>query len=492
MGKLASEARAGLPKAGYVGALAEGKPHGAGKYRLPSGAVFEGEFEAGEKAGHGTYRWPDGSVYVGQYADDKPNGEGRKHFASTAATYEGTFANGNAQGHGTKTFWDGGLYVGEWKGGKVDGAGRYVYADGDVYEGEYVRGRRHGTGCYTFGDGVVAFDGQWLDNQPAAPKTGAADGAAAGAPVPRARRPSVDSLFARRGSVDGGGGGRARGGRRSTTRPTQRSASAARPRRALRLGQQQGGAEELEGRIGSGRAMTKVHEDLTNANRPSERQAGARLGGGGAALPERVADASIDGLERARGAQVGERAVDVAEARARDAAAVERLGIVGAAIEHARARRLRLAPFVELEAAERLVAPEGDGEVGGVVARRRRESARRVRRFVKVGVAQDACTLGVEPPRVGPAPGRATLRADRLQPPCPRDEVGGAGELAPPRRLPAEEAHLEAHGRARRHAELGVARRAEGAPRRTPARRPRPCASPRRRARARARRARAS
>ena len=208
VGKLASEARAGLPKAGYVGALAEGKPHGAGKYRLPSGAVFEGEFEAGEKAGHGTYRWPDGSVYVGMYADDKPNGEGRKHFASTAATYEGTFANGNAHGHGTKTFWDGGLYVGEWKGGKVDGAGRYVYADGDVYEGEYVRGRRHGTGCYTFGDGVVAFDGQWLDNQPAAPKTGAADGAAAGAPVPRARRPSVDSLFARRGSVDGGGGGR--------------------------------------------------------------------------------------------------------------------------------------------------------------------------------------------------------------------------------------------------------------------------------------------
>ena len=129
-----------------------------------------------------------------KYADDKPNGEGRKHFASTAATYEGTFANGNAQGHGTKTFWDGGVYVGEWKGGKVDGAGRYVYADGDVYEGEYVRGRRHGTGCYTFGDGVVAFDGQWLDNQPAAPKTGAADGAAAGAPVPRARRPSVDSL----------------------------------------------------------------------------------------------------------------------------------------------------------------------------------------------------------------------------------------------------------------------------------------------------------
>ena len=145
---------------------------------------------------------------MGQYADDKPNGEGRKHFASTAATYEGTFANGNAHGHGTKTFWDGGLYVGEWKGGKVDGAGRYVYADGDVYEGEYVRGRRHGTGCYTFGDGVVAFDGEWLDNQPAAPKTGATDDAAAGAPVPRARRPSVDSLFARRGSVDGGGGGR--------------------------------------------------------------------------------------------------------------------------------------------------------------------------------------------------------------------------------------------------------------------------------------------
>jgi len=51
---------------------------GIGKYILPSGAVYEGQFKNGEVHGIGTCNYSDGSIYHGEWAYRFPHGKGSK------------------------------------------------------------------------------------------------------------------------------------------------------------------------------------------------------------------------------------------------------------------------------------------------------------------------------------------------------------------------------------------------------------------------------
>ena len=47
----------------YEGTFLNGRQHGTGTYRLPSGFEYTGEWAEGEITGQGTARYPNGSIY---------------------------------------------------------------------------------------------------------------------------------------------------------------------------------------------------------------------------------------------------------------------------------------------------------------------------------------------------------------------------------------------------------------------------------------------
>ena len=61
----------------YEGTFKDGRQHGTGTYRLPSGFEYTGEWVEGEITGEGTARYPNGSVYVGTFLNGRPNGKGK-------------------------------------------------------------------------------------------------------------------------------------------------------------------------------------------------------------------------------------------------------------------------------------------------------------------------------------------------------------------------------------------------------------------------------
>ena len=61
----------------YEGTVdSNGYPFGVGKYRMSSGAVYEGEFSGGKFNGYGTIKWPSGSQYEGDFLNSYRTGYG--------------------------------------------------------------------------------------------------------------------------------------------------------------------------------------------------------------------------------------------------------------------------------------------------------------------------------------------------------------------------------------------------------------------------------
>ena len=56
----------------YEGTFLNGRQHGMGTYRLPSGFTYSGEWVDGEITGVGTARYPNGSVYEGAFVKGQP------------------------------------------------------------------------------------------------------------------------------------------------------------------------------------------------------------------------------------------------------------------------------------------------------------------------------------------------------------------------------------------------------------------------------------
>jgi len=92
----------------YEGSFRHGQRHGRGVYDYFSistassssasggggGMIYEGMYEANQKSGYGAYLFPCGSLYVGAFADGLPHGKGILQFADGNIVYEGLFEAG--------------------------------------------------------------------------------------------------------------------------------------------------------------------------------------------------------------------------------------------------------------------------------------------------------------------------------------------------------------------------------------------------------------
>ncbi len=99
------------------------------------------------------------------------NGYGVKVW-NNGARYEGNFKSGLMEGKGKCYFGTGDSWDGDWKADKMNGKGTYVYHDFSKYVGEMKDGMRSGYGVSYNIDGTVYFDGQWLNNEKVAKKSG--------------------------------------------------------------------------------------------------------------------------------------------------------------------------------------------------------------------------------------------------------------------------------------------------------------------------------
>jgi hypothetical protein len=139
----ATPAGAGLrykSEAVYEGALADGKPHGKGKWTRLNGSYYEGDFVHGLPSGHG------------------------KLVSERGVAYEGEFVEGMAHGKGRITFPADSKMV-SYEGGVDDalpaGAGVLVTKEGRL-ETTFLRGEAHGEGTFVPAGGSAPIRGKWL------------------------------------------------------------------------------------------------------------------------------------------------------------------------------------------------------------------------------------------------------------------------------------------------------------------------------------------
>ena len=98
------------------------------------GSVYEGSFKNGLRNGLGKYTMPDGFTYEGQWKDDQIQGKGVARYP-TGQIFEGFFKQGVPDGEGTMTFSDGTKYEGSWLDGKMEGDGVLSMTDGSIFKG---------------------------------------------------------------------------------------------------------------------------------------------------------------------------------------------------------------------------------------------------------------------------------------------------------------------------------------------------------------------
>lgn len=132
-----------------------------GDYRLPDGAVYQGELRDDLFHGQGTLTWPDGRRYEGGFVDGVMQGQGRRQDAD-GCVYEGAFVNGQPEGEGRYQCQDT-VYEGTFAGGQPVRA-RVTYAESGVYEGELRDWQPQGEGTWTAPDGGV-YRGTFADGE---------------------------------------------------------------------------------------------------------------------------------------------------------------------------------------------------------------------------------------------------------------------------------------------------------------------------------------
>ena len=96
------------------------------------GSVYEGSFKNGLRNGLGKYTMPDGFTYEGEWKDDQIQGKGVARYP-TGQIFEGSFEQGVPDGEGTMTFSDGTKYEGSWLDGKMEGDGVLSMTDGSIF-----------------------------------------------------------------------------------------------------------------------------------------------------------------------------------------------------------------------------------------------------------------------------------------------------------------------------------------------------------------------
>lgn len=131
-----------MPKGGsYEGDFAAGKSHGFGILEYHTGAIYRGAFVEGRREGYGSYVFEDGATFDGEYVGDRIFGYGaitKKDADGAVELYEGEAAVNAAMGIGRFRFRDGATYEGEVVAGKPHGDGRYYRSDEFEFKGQRV------------------------------------------------------------------------------------------------------------------------------------------------------------------------------------------------------------------------------------------------------------------------------------------------------------------------------------------------------------------
>lgn len=124
-----------------------GRPHGHGRYYIPTGIgrqrlQYEGDWVQGRKEGLGTNTYRNGEVYRGEFLANERHGHGRMEYL-----------NGN-------------VYEGDWMEGRRRGYGTLMYANGDVFRGFWINDKREGLGCHYWVRMGNKYEGEWVADNP--------------------------------------------------------------------------------------------------------------------------------------------------------------------------------------------------------------------------------------------------------------------------------------------------------------------------------------
>ncbi|MCB1168436.1 MAG: hypothetical protein KDK33_19935, partial [Leptospiraceae bacterium] len=99
--------------------------NGTGMAVYSDGGKYRGEFMKGERSGYGRFWMPGGYVYEGQWKANVPDGYGEES-QSDGSKYSGQFENGKKQGLGEFVWPDGTVYRGQWANGDANGIGATI------------------------------------------------------------------------------------------------------------------------------------------------------------------------------------------------------------------------------------------------------------------------------------------------------------------------------------------------------------------------------
>jgi hypothetical protein len=114
----------GALQVGYRGGCRNGLAQGEGRAEGQT-AVYEGSFHAGRKQGWGRWQLPNGDLYAGDFDADLPHGKGLYLWRGESGE-------------------QGNRYSGEFRAGKKHGQGVLLTAQGDRYEGRWIEDARGG------------------------------------------------------------------------------------------------------------------------------------------------------------------------------------------------------------------------------------------------------------------------------------------------------------------------------------------------------------
>lgn len=133
---------------------------GRGRYGLPNGDLYEGDFENGLFHGSGRWTGTDAS-YRGSFRQGKYAGQGELTYKD-GRKYRGSFEQGRFQGKGRYESPTGEVYEGDFNQNDFTGRGSFTKTDGTRYDGEFVKWRPHGRGSFTDAGGNQ-YQGQFVD-----------------------------------------------------------------------------------------------------------------------------------------------------------------------------------------------------------------------------------------------------------------------------------------------------------------------------------------
>ena len=130
--------------------------------------IYEGNINKnGNPQGNGTITYDNRWTFTGQFVDGKPHGKGVLKSPTGVVLFDGVYDNG-IRGYGEINYHDvdylsaggRGAYVGDWD-YEPSGHGTIFYLSGEVFTGEFKDGYPHGHGTLKSASGEILYDGMY-------------------------------------------------------------------------------------------------------------------------------------------------------------------------------------------------------------------------------------------------------------------------------------------------------------------------------------------